>query len=134
MAVEEENPKNNPDPKPIASPSEIAMKTSALKLPRSPSLADAKPTDTHTEKTLIPRDSILSAASNIASQPLQYYDPDVWGVLTAISESARKRRWVSPTFRGHIIFIRIFFSFEFSKDGIFFFGCSFIMTWILFCP
>ncbi|KAI4354907.1 hypothetical protein L6164_003732 [Bauhinia variegata] len=93
MAVEEENPKNNPDPKPIASPSEIAMKTSAFKLPRSPSLADAKPTDTHPEKTLIPRDFILSAASNIASQPLQYSDPDVWGVLTAISESARKRRW-----------------------------------------
>lgn len=37
---------------------------------------------------------ILSVASNIASQPLQYSDPDVWAVLTAISDKARKRRQV----------------------------------------
>ncbi|XP_057807426.1 uncharacterized protein LOC131022064 isoform X2 [Salvia miltiorrhiza] len=34
---------------------------------------------------------ISSAAAKIAAQPLQYADPDVWGVLTAISEKARKR-------------------------------------------
>ncbi|KAK6804428.1 hypothetical protein RDI58_002212 [Solanum bulbocastanum] len=38
-----------------------------------------------------PEDFILSVASKIASQPLQYSDPDVWGVLTAISDKARKR-------------------------------------------
>lgn len=37
---------------------------------------------------------ILSVASKIASQPLQYSDPDVWAVLTAISDKARKRRQV----------------------------------------
>lgn len=34
---------------------------------------------------------ISSVAAKFASQPLQYSDPDVWGVLTAISEKARKR-------------------------------------------
>ncbi|CAA2978663.1 coiled-coil domain-containing 186 isoform X2 [Olea europaea subsp. europaea] len=38
-----------------------------------------------------PEDFILSVAANFASQPFQYSDPDVWGVLTAISEKARKR-------------------------------------------
>lgn len=42
-----------------------------------------------------PEDFILSVASKIASQPLQYSDPDVWGVLTAISDKARKRLQVS---------------------------------------
>ncbi|XP_019431488.1 PREDICTED: myosin-11-like isoform X3 [Lupinus angustifolius] len=37
------------------------------------------------------RDFILSVASNIASQSLQNSDPQVWGVLTAISKNARKR-------------------------------------------
>ncbi|GLT84450.1 hypothetical protein SLE2022_026790 [Rubroshorea leprosula] len=34
---------------------------------------------------------IRSVADNISSQPLPSYDPDVWGVLTAISNHARKR-------------------------------------------
>jgi hypothetical protein len=38
------------------------------------------------------KDFIVSAAANIASQPLQNYDSNVWGVLTAISSNARKRR------------------------------------------
>ncbi|CAH8320025.1 unnamed protein product [Eruca vesicaria subsp. sativa] len=38
------------------------------------------------------KDFIVSVAANIASQPLQNYDSNVWGVLTAISNSARKRR------------------------------------------
>ncbi|KAJ9556423.1 hypothetical protein OSB04_011037 [Centaurea solstitialis] len=37
-------------------------------------------------------DFILSVASKFSSQPLQYSDPDVWGVLTAISTKARQRR------------------------------------------
>ncbi|KAG8391690.1 hypothetical protein BUALT_Bualt01G0213500 [Buddleja alternifolia] len=36
-------------------------------------------------------DFISSVAAKIAAQPFQYSDPDVWGVLTAISEKARKR-------------------------------------------
>ncbi|XP_071685761.1 uncharacterized protein [Rutidosis leptorrhynchoides] len=59
---------NNKDP--------ITPVTGADSLPKSPS----------------PQDFILSVASNIASQPLQYSDPDVWGVLTAISPKARQRR------------------------------------------
>ena len=38
---------------------------------------------------------ISSVAAKIAAQPLQYSDPGVWGVLTAISEKARKRNQVS---------------------------------------
>lgn len=46
------------------------------------------------KKSQNPEEFILSVASNIASQPLQYSDPEVWGVLTAISDRARKRRLV----------------------------------------
>lgn len=45
-------------------------------------------------KSQKPEEFILSVAANIASQPLQYSDPDVWAVLTAISDKARKRRQV----------------------------------------
>lgn len=45
-----------------------------------------------------PRARIVSVASNIASQPLHDSDPRVWGVLTAISNNARKRHQVSPFF------------------------------------
>ncbi|KAH0924941.1 hypothetical protein HID58_017197 [Brassica napus] len=38
------------------------------------------------------KDFIVSVAANIASQPLHNYDSNVWGVLTAISNNARKRR------------------------------------------
>lgn len=38
-----------------------------------------------------PKDFMIQAAANIASQPLQNYDTNVWGVLTAISNNARKR-------------------------------------------
>ncbi|PWA70812.1 hypothetical protein CTI12_AA284810 [Artemisia annua] len=43
-------------------------------------------------KSTSPEEFILSVASNIANQALQYSDPDVWGVLTAISTKARQRR------------------------------------------
>lgn len=43
-------------------------------------------------KSPSPQDFILSVASKLSSQPLQYSDPDVWGVLTAISTKARLRR------------------------------------------
>ncbi|XP_011034583.1 PREDICTED: trichohyalin isoform X2 [Populus euphratica] len=38
-----------------------------------------------------PKDFILSVASKLTSQPLTNPDPNVWGVLTAISSHARKR-------------------------------------------
>ncbi|XVE73992.1 hypothetical protein DITRI_Ditri11bG0163200 [Diplodiscus trichospermus] len=40
---------------------------------------------------LSPKQFIVSVAANISSQPLPTYDPNVWGVLTAISNNARKR-------------------------------------------
>nr|GEV14842.1 myosin-11 isoform X2 [Tanacetum cinerariifolium] len=43
-------------------------------------------------KSTSPEEFILSVASKIANQALQYSDPDVWGVLTAISTKARQRR------------------------------------------
>ncbi|KAL3001047.1 hypothetical protein AAZX31_09G246000 [Glycine max] len=42
-------------------------------------------------QSLSPRARIVSVASNIASQPLHNPDPQVWGVLTAVSYNARKR-------------------------------------------
>ena len=40
------------------------------------------------------KDHILAVASKIASQPVQFSDPNVWAVLTAISTNARKRHQV----------------------------------------
>ncbi|GMI66911.1 hypothetical protein like AT2G45460 [Hibiscus trionum] len=40
---------------------------------------------------LSPEQFIVSIAANISSQPLPTNDPNVWGVLTAISNNARKR-------------------------------------------
>ncbi|KAL0425875.1 UNVERIFIED_CONTAM: hypothetical protein Sradi_1122300 [Sesamum radiatum] len=71
----------------------------------SPSLSQSRPSDdprngrsnTNSNSPLSRNDAqsgeefISSVASKIAAQPLQYSDPDVWGVLTAISEKARKR-------------------------------------------
>lgn len=44
------------------------------------------------KKATCPQDLIASVAANVSSQPLQLSDPAVWGVLTAISANARKRR------------------------------------------
>ncbi|KAL2330441.1 hypothetical protein Fmac_018022 [Flemingia macrophylla] len=45
----------------------------------------------NTPLSLSPKARIVSVASNIASQPLHNPNPRVWGVLTAISNNARKR-------------------------------------------
>lgn len=50
--------------------------------------------ETRSNKPLSPREFIISVASKIASQPLQNFDSNVWGVLTAISGNARKRQQV----------------------------------------
>ncbi|KAK7294950.1 hypothetical protein RJT34_17850 [Clitoria ternatea] len=54
-------------------------------------LGTPKPIGENSPLNLSPRERIVSVASNIASQPLHYSDPHVWGVLTAISNNARKR-------------------------------------------
>ncbi|CAM8936710.1 unnamed protein product [Rhodiola kirilowii] len=46
------------------------------------------------ETRLSRKDSILLVASNMAAQALQNFEPEVWGVLTAISATARKRRQI----------------------------------------
>ncbi|KAK8570463.1 hypothetical protein V6N13_003141 [Hibiscus sabdariffa] len=43
------------------------------------------------KRPLSPRQFIVSVAAKVSSQPLPTYDPNVWGVLTAISNNARKR-------------------------------------------
>ncbi|KAM7472121.1 hypothetical protein LguiA_010304 [Lonicera macranthoides] len=75
------NPNPSPNPKGQQVPV-ISQASSSHPLNNTPS----------PKKPLNPEEFILSVASNIASQPLQYSDPDVWAVLTAISEKARKRR------------------------------------------
>ncbi|CAL1370227.1 unnamed protein product [Linum trigynum] len=47
--------------------------------------------DASPKKPLSKREFILSVASNLSSQTLSNPDPNVWGVLTAISDNARKR-------------------------------------------
>ncbi|XP_021858951.1 uncharacterized protein [Spinacia oleracea] len=42
-------------------------------------------------KPVTPKEAIIAVASKIAAQPLPCSDPEVWGVLTAISNNARKR-------------------------------------------
>ncbi|KAL0379642.1 UNVERIFIED_CONTAM: hypothetical protein Sangu_0028500 [Sesamum angustifolium] len=93
MVREDENlPTAQPGPKPHS-------------VQKSPSLSQSRPSDdpcngrsnTNSNSPLSRNDAqsgeefISSVASKIAAQPLQYSDPDVWGVLTAISEKARKR-------------------------------------------
>ncbi|KAL6499356.1 hypothetical protein OROHE_026019 [Orobanche hederae] len=68
---------------------------------KSPSLSQLKPPDEprHVNDDISPvsqnvkasKAFIRSIAAKTAGQPFQYSDPDVWGVLTAISENARKR-------------------------------------------
>ncbi|XP_015584544.2 uncharacterized protein LOC8270655 isoform X3 [Ricinus communis] len=81
MAVEDENPETTPvGSKPTPSP---VSQTSSSHPPRR--------SDTSPNKPLGPKEYILSVASNISSQSLTNPDPNVWGVLTAISNNARKR-------------------------------------------
>ncbi|KAJ4727100.1 SMAD/FHA domain-containing protein, putative isoform 1 [Melia azedarach] len=74
-----------PKPSPSPSPIENVSQTS------SSHPNHQNPNHTSPKKPLSPKDFVISVAANYASQPLQNYDPDVWGVLTAISNNARKR-------------------------------------------
>ncbi|CAM8941756.1 unnamed protein product [Rhodiola kirilowii] len=59
---------------------------------RSPAVLKSDPMSTSLQETRLSRkDSILLVASNMAAQALQNFEPEVWGVLTAISATARKR-------------------------------------------
>lgn len=107
MAKEDDNPTTPLLSKPNSNPSKDqspVLSESCSSLPRSNcngnnnyKITDANGTDKSLlqRNPLSPEDFILSVASKIASQPLQYSDPDVWGVLTAISDKARKRLQVS---------------------------------------
>ncbi|MED6112827.1 hypothetical protein PIB30_065246 [Stylosanthes scabra] len=69
--------------------SETLVSKASKTLPPPPAGNDNSPKKQALSSTA--RDRIVSVASNIASQPLNFSDPHVWGVLTAISNNARKR-------------------------------------------
>lgn len=110
MANEGENPAaaTAPAPKPSPNPKNNDQSPISVKSQNSSShpkddahLNSPAPKSSHN-----PEQFILSVAAKIALQPLQYSDSDVWGVLTAISDKARKRQqvtflhflWESPNF------------------------------------
>ncbi|KAJ4845550.1 hypothetical protein Tsubulata_021531 [Turnera subulata] len=78
MVVENENTESpaagKPSPSPASQPTPVPDPDG--KSPKKPQTA---------------RDFILSVAAKVSSQPLPNPDPKVWGVLTAISNNARKR-------------------------------------------
>ncbi|KAJ6675490.1 SMAD/FHA DOMAIN-CONTAINING PROTEIN [Salix viminalis] len=81
MAVGEQNPETPSAQKPSQS-------DSSQHAPPCPNPQD----DASPEKQpQTPKDFILTVASKLSSQPLTNPDPNVWGVLTAISNYARKR-------------------------------------------
>ncbi|GMH00574.1 hypothetical protein Nepgr_002413 [Nepenthes gracilis] len=91
MAFGEENLKSPTCPEPRISPrneAHIVSQTSSSHPVVNNQPAEPSPP---AKKPLTPKEAILSVASRIASQPLPCSDPDVWGVLTAISNNARKR-------------------------------------------
>lgn len=61
----------------------------------------------HQEKQPTAEELIFSVASNVASQPLQNSNPEVWGVLTAINNNARKRKQVRNSCGLRSILLRI---------------------------
>lgn len=92
MAKEDDNPLA-PNPNPSPNPKGEQVRVISQASSSHPLNNNNTPSP---KKPLNPEEFILSVASNIASQPLQYSDPDVWAVLTAISDKARKRRQVTP--------------------------------------
>ncbi|KAL1828529.1 hypothetical protein DCAR_0207763 [Daucus carota subsp. sativus] len=87
MAIEDlPNPiASNPSP----NPRNNDLRTSQASNSCNRDNEDVTPSPVDSQKR--PKEIILSVALNIASQPLQNTDPDVWAVLTAISDKARKR-------------------------------------------
>ena len=95
MAIEDENP--NPSPVtpivPRARDGGSIVSDTGSSQPHNPAQDDVTASATKPQSS---KDFIISVATKISSQPLQNFDPEVWGVLTAISNCARKRRQV-PT-------------------------------------
>ncbi|XP_071932533.1 uncharacterized protein [Coffea arabica] len=99
MAKEDENPatpiasKPSPNLKKDQSPATVNSQSSSSH-PMNNTCANKNANDDSTppKNPLTPKEFIVSVAAKIASQPLHYSDPGVWGVLTAISETARKRQ------------------------------------------
>lgn len=96
MAMEDSNPQTPLASKPSPNPNKDEFRASQASNSSHPRYNEDKnnfaahhPPPNNPQKD---EEFILSVASNIASQPLQYSDPDVWAVLTAISDKARKRR------------------------------------------
>ncbi|KAI9080017.1 hypothetical protein K1719_038082 [Acacia pycnantha] len=89
MAVEDQSPVT---PAPVPIHGEKVSETGSSHPPVVPSPCNPNPSDTSPTKPSSARDFIVSVAANIASQPFQNFDPGVWGVLTAISNNARKRQ------------------------------------------
>ncbi|KAL3616577.1 hypothetical protein CASFOL_039967 [Castilleja foliolosa] len=82
MAKEDENSTPPQAFKPIPSPNSARG---------SPSVSRNDNFSSASRNVKTSKEFIQSVAEKIAAQPFQYSDPDVWGVLTAISEKARKR-------------------------------------------
>ncbi|GMI99060.1 hypothetical protein like AT2G45460 [Hibiscus trionum] len=81
---EEEKPENSNSSNHSQSPKDNVPRSASAQ----PKQAGNSPPS---NRPLSPKQFIVSVAANISSQPLPTYDPNVWGVLTAISNNARKR-------------------------------------------
>lgn len=101
MAKEDENTAS-PQPSKLGPSPNSAQKSPSLLQPTPPSEEPRNGSSSHIgNNSPLPsrnvqsgEEFISSVAAKIAAQPLHYSDPDVWGVLTAISEKARKRHQV----------------------------------------
>lgn len=82
-AIRDATTNQNQNQSPIKNVEEIVAGSQASCYPSKDDISPKKP--------LTPKDSIIAVASKIAAQSLPCSDPDVWGVLTAISTNARKR-------------------------------------------
>ncbi|KAI3428992.1 FHA domain-containing protein [Psidium guajava] len=88
MAIEEEK---QPEASPLAlkttaSPGENVSQSNSCDPPPPPKRDEEEPS-----KLQSPSEFMMEVAAKLASQPLNNKDPQVWGVLTAISNNARKR-------------------------------------------
>ncbi|GER31258.1 armadillo repeat kinesin 2 [Striga asiatica] len=92
MAKDDENPippqalKPVSSPKPAQKPAPLSQSKLSEEAHNASNISSPVPSNV---KSSI--EFIRSVAAKIAAQPFQFSDPDVWGVLTAISEKARKR-------------------------------------------
>ncbi|KAH9788237.1 FHA domain-containing protein [Citrus sinensis] len=78
-------PKSTPSPSPKEKVNVNASQSSSSHPPHQ------NPNATSPKKAVVPSHFVFWVAGTYAAQPLQNYDPKVWGVLTAISNNARKR-------------------------------------------